>query len=186
MTAVVGGAVMALGAMRKAAEWTSERIQQIGRFNAEMTYAMAIERVSELSRAMKDAAQNGTLYARSQEAATRRLDTQAGVMREVGFYLANIGETYNNFMAAYLGMWEDTLSVIREYREMGVGAIQGFQFGGVAGIFVGAIAWFQNIILQALEWLGLIANNTKPDAAKSVNANQWFISDIQRISGRRY
>jgi hypothetical protein len=80
--AVVAIGVVVFKALQAAAEKMRQIIEKLTRYSGELMKAAATEKLREFQRQLEEARENGALYARAQNEATRANDASADVSRE--------------------------------------------------------------------------------------------------------
>jgi hypothetical protein len=194
-------------ALQRSAEITAQRIDAVGRYSMAVVSAQVVERVRALQRNLREAAENGRMYARAQMAATRAADATFEVQLQLNKAYAIGAEIYHNLVAAtmrlvypfarFVGMIADAVSALGTFiSALGVDTSEviaravmvpvtafldsliGFKSG------FGPFSMIRDFLVQILKQLGIIGNNTRPPT--TVGANDWFTSDVQAITGSSY
>lgn len=161
-----GLAAAGLYLMHKAAEAVQERIAAVSKYSGVLTAATTAERVAELNRKFKEAAQNGAAYAQAQKAATRANDSWA-----------NMVMAWNRSLASVAVVWHELVAI----------------FAKVATPFIKAgasmLEWTFKALLEIVRYiakqLGILIDNTEPEPDTS-SINEWFRADIVAMTGRPY
>lgn len=201
------GAVAALKGLQAAAAATAERVAAVGRFHGAMVAATMQERFAALNRTLREAAENGRVYAMSQRAATAASDATARVSVQFNKALAVGATVWHRLVeitmrlmypvARIVGLLADFMGTIMRVMDMLnvdymvpiiraatqpivaiLDSVIGFRFG------FGPFTWLRDALLEIMQWLGIIGANTKPAVAGGVN--QWFIDDMSAITGQPY
>ena len=98
--AAVMAAKVALDLLRKASEYTAERIRDTTRYSGALQIATATERLAEFQRQLRDATVNGVAYARVQNATTIANNAQASAMTKLNGLIADAALIYQNLRLA--------------------------------------------------------------------------------------
>lgn len=206
---VLAGAGLYAGfkALQNAAERTAQRIAEVGRFSMAVVSAQVVERVRQLQRNLREAAENGRLYARAQTAATAAADATFEVQLQLNKAYALGAEAWHTLVAAAMrlaypfarlvGIVADAVSAVTRFMQaIGVDiseviarvllvpatafldSLIGFKSG------FGPFSMIRDFLVQILKHLGIIGANTKP--ATTAGANDWYIGDVQAITQRQY
>jgi hypothetical protein len=204
--AAVGLAVGAIYGLRAAAEATAARLEEVGRFSSDTTYAQAMERVAQMQRNLSEAGLNAGLYATAQIEATRAADAWAPVLNDLRAAMAALSVVWHRLseatarllagfgvLARMLGEALDALRAwvgpgggdTRSDAEKVMDSIAGVQAIGMGGIGGLAFLEINDGIKAILKYLGLLEENTKPKPPPA-KPNEWFLQDIRAMTGRPY
>jgi hypothetical protein len=218
VVAAVMAAKVALDLLRRASEYTAERIREVTRFSGALQVASARERLAEFQRQLRDATVNGAAYARVQNAATDASNVQAAAMTKLNGLIADAALLYERLRLQFWRVidllatiaqrvpWAQIFNLLTllnpfvQYVKLMTAA-----FANAATVLnnivqylasipiIGSLPGVQNALMisqfiqQVIQYLQGIWNNTMPQPqAQTGNLNQWFMGDVQAITGRRY
>jgi hypothetical protein len=206
VVAVVGLVVLALKGLQAAAAHTAERIQAVGKYNAEVIGATTTEKIRALQRNLREAAENGHLYAMAQRASTAAADATADVMRDVNKALAALAIVWWKLVELVMRLYQPMAKFLGKLTQIdtnkSVGAIAAdvgkmfaqaymemqLRFWSPIYHWLGKYIWYfelyANLMDKLLVWLGVIASNTAPKPV--MNPNSWFYADVEAVTGRSY
>lgn len=205
---VTAGTVSALKALQSAAEKTAQRVEAVGRFHGAMVAATMQERFAALNRTLREAAENGQVYAMSQRAATAAADATSRVSVQFNKALAVGAVAWHRLVeltmrlmypvARIVGMLADFAATVTRIIDMvNIDLTEPFVrlvtdpivnvLNGVLGIgagFYGPFTFLRDALMEIMRWLGIIGQNTKPATVGGVN--QWFMDDMAAITRKPY
>lgn len=187
LAAGAGLVVVALNGLKSAAEAITTRISEVFRFSGVLSMAVAQERLAQFQRQLREATVNGRLYAQAQMWATRASNATAENMMEFNRLLAVGATIWNRLVVGFNNMLRPLAKMAGNLAD--ISAIALGNISVVTSLLdryfgTGFFTWVKDAITAVLEFLGLIVDNTKP--AVLGNPNNWFLDDVQAMTGNSY
>lgn len=189
--AAIGVSVVAFKMLQKAVDYTRERIAEVGRFSAAVTVAQATERVAALSRSLREAEENGWLYAAAQRADTEASDQLAMVWRDLSKIIAVGSMVFSAWIKNTVAQLKLLVLPLTLFAK-GIKAVTGYVMSLAAGFKMPewiaklreVFAKLEPYMKKILDSLGIIEDNTSGRDTKAANA--WFMADVRAITGKPY
>ncbi len=201
--AVVGTAAAAIKGLQMASEQVSERISETWKYSGSTAGAMAEQRITEFALKIREASQNGDLYARVIRAQTEemiaknRLDVQlARATSDMAVVFSKLKITLFDYLTTVLKVSEKARE-IAEYTPIVMGGRFATRFMERTFLNVedSGLTMIQSLRLTLLRMIGQndaanalqneymdeIARNTRKNNPAAMN--EWFEADIKAITG---